>query len=222
MPLKLKDAKKAGQYTIAPTGNHPARCYAIIDLGTHTEDGNYGVQTNRKLRFSWELPDEVHTFEEGKGPQPFAVHRTVNFVINPRSNFQKMLESWRGKAFTEAELENFEIKKVLGAPCIITVIHVQRGDKTFANVDAVTPLPSKWKTVMSGPVNAPVYYEIDMGKNEIYKALPEWIRLQIDKCNEWADRKPDVGEAPPVGEEDPFQPTDAEDKDGGEDSNRPF
>jgi hypothetical protein len=211
MPLKLKDAKK-GSGTLAPAGSHPARCFQIIDMGTHTDDGAFGVQTNRKIRFSWELPDELHVFDEKKGPQPFSVHRMVNFVIAPRSNFQKMLESWRGRAFTEEELENFEIKKVLGATCMITVVHTVKTGATYANVDSVVPLPAKWKAIMAAPVNPPVYYEIEMGKNAIFQSLPEWLRMQISKCNEWADHKPEVGEAP-SDEQDPFQGT----KDDGAD-----
>ena len=95
MPLKLKDAKKGIGNHRSPAGSHPARCFQIIDMGTHTEDGAFGITTNRKIRFSWELPDELHVFDEKKGPQPFSVHRMVNFVIAPRSNFQKMLESGR-------------------------------------------------------------------------------------------------------------------------------
>jgi hypothetical protein len=178
-----------------------------VDLGTHTEDGNYGIQTNRKIRFSWELPDELHVFDQEKGPQPFAVHRILNFVISPRSNFQKMLESWRGRAFTEDELENFEIKKVVGAPCMVTIVHATKGAQTYANVDTVAPLPTKWKAIMAAPVNQPIYYEIEMGQNAIFKGLPEWIRQQIANCNEWKDTtKPEVGEAPST-EEDPFQST---------------
>ena len=212
MPLKLKDAKK-GSGAIPPAGSHPARCYQIIDMGTHTEDGAFGITTNRKIRFSWELPDELHVFDEAKGPQPFAVHRMVNFVLGPRSNFQKMLESWRGRAFTEDELENFEIKKVLGATCMVAVVHAVRTTQTYANVDSVSPLPAKWKAIMAAPVNTPVYYEIEMGQNAIFKSLPEWLRVQIAKCNEWAGEKTEVGEGPSE-EEDPFQGTE---KDGADD-----
>ena len=217
MPLKLKDAKK-GSGAIAPAGSHPARCYAIIDMGTHTEDGAFGITTNRKIRFSWELPDELHVFEESKGPQPFAVHRMVNFILGPRSNFQKMLESWRGKPFNEQELDNFEIKKVLGATCMVTVVHVVRGAQSYANVDSVVPLPGKWKAIMTPPVNSPIYYEIEMGQNATFKSLPEWLRMQISKCNEWSDQKPEAGH--PSEEEDPFQGSTEETN--GPDADIPF
>jgi hypothetical protein len=207
MPLKLKDAKKGSQ-AIPPAGNHPARCFSIIDIGTHTDDGAYGVQTNRKIRFSWELPDELHVFDEKKGPQPFAVHRLVNFMMNPRSTFQQMLESWRGKQFTADELENFEIRRVLGAPCMVTVVHATKGNNVYANVETVAPLPTKWQAIMAAQINPSVYYEIDMGRNDVFRSLPDWMQQQISKCNEWAEPekkpRPDVGEAPSQ-EEDPFQ-----------------
>jgi hypothetical protein len=206
MPLKLKDARKSSG-AIPPAGNHPARCYSVIDLGTHTEDGNFGVQTNRKLRFSWELPDELHVFDQAKGPQPFAVHRVVNFAMHPKSTLQQMLESWRGKAFEPDELEDFEIQKVVGQPCMVTVVHAARTNNVYANVETVAPLPKKWKAIMAEPVNAPIYYEVGMGRNAVFKSLPDWIQAQISKCQEWGgakEAKPDVGEAPSQ-EEDPFK-----------------
>ena len=216
MSLKLKDARKAS-LAIPPAGSHPARCYQIIDMGTHTEEGAYGIQSNRKIRFSWELPDELHVFDEKKGPQPFVVHRMINFIISPRSNFQKMLESWRGKPFTEEELDSFEIRKVLGAVCMVSVIHALKNGQTYANVENVVPLPAKWKAIMAAPINNPVYYEIEMGKtHSVYKNLPEWLRNQISKCNEWSDQKPDVGEAPSE-EEDPFQSGATEQESGDRD-----
>lgn len=225
MSLTLKDAKKTSM-AIPPVGSHPARCFAIVDLGSHTENGNYGVTTNRKIRFSWELPDELHVFDEKLGPQPFAVHRLLNFVIAPKSNFQKMLESWRGVAFTEAELDNFEVKRVLGAPCMLTVVHTAKGSQTYANVDAVVPLPAKWRAIMSAPINKPVYYEIEMGRNEIFKALPEWLRQQIEQCNEWNEDRPTTKAAPhagevPTEEQDPFQASGEPEKESG-DGGRPF
>jgi hypothetical protein len=224
MSLNTGKAKRTSGGVLAPAGNHPARCFSIIDLGSHTDDGKFGVQTNQKIRISWELPDELHEFDRDKGPQPFAVHMTLNFVISPKSNLLKLLEGWRGKPFTEEELHDFELKKVLGVPCMVNVVHTQKGDQTYANVESVTPLPKKMAALMSDPVNRQVYYEVEMGRNNVFRALPDWIQEMIGKCNEWKDQPPPKP-ARTVTDDDADSPPDDifGDKEGDEEeTDRPF
>jgi hypothetical protein len=215
MPLNLGQTKKSTG-PLVPAGSHIARCYAVIEMGTHTEEGKYGVKTNRKLRFSWELPDVTHVFDEAKGPQPMAIHMMVNFIGGPRSTLVKMLEAWRGRSFTKEEQQSFEIKNVLGAPCMLNVIHKETETGTYANVDSVAPLPARLRKDMPGPINHPIYYEVEMGHNTIYKTLPEWMQDFISKSEEWTE---DLGK----GDEPPdnviFQPEKDEDED---ESSNPF
>lgn len=196
MSLNLKDAKKSGgERALAPAGNHVARCYSIVDLGSHTADGKYGVRTERKIRITWELPEEQHTFQQERGPEPFAVHTTINFTIGPKSRLLKLLESWKGKALSDAELDNFELKSLLGKTCMVNVTHQTVGDNTFANVDSVAPVPKKME--VPSPVNQQIYYEIDMGKSDVFKSLPDWMKEMINKCNEWKSDPPAGSDSPP-------------------------
>jgi hypothetical protein len=107
MSLNLKDAKKGLSGPLAPIGNHIARCYQVIDLGTQ-DDAKYG-NASHKLRFTWELCEEMHDFGKGK-KEPFTVSMTVNFFIGRNSNFTKLLEGWKGGTFSDAELDAFELK----------------------------------------------------------------------------------------------------------------
>jgi len=185
MSLKLSDAKSQG--AIAPAGNHIARCYSVVDLGTHTEDGAYGVKTNRKIRISWELPDELHQFREEKGEEPFAVHKTYNFTMGEKSTMRKDLEAWRGKPFTAEEMNSFELKNLLGTACMVNVTHAEKKNATYANVDGVTAIPKALKDTVKAKTqhNASVYYEVDMGQGKEFEQLPDWMKEMIAKCREW-------------------------------------
>jgi hypothetical protein len=51
-----------------------------------------------------------------------------------------VLESWRGKKFTDAELDGFDLEKLLGANCQIHAAHDVGADgNTYANVTLVLP-----------------------------------------------------------------------------------
>lgn len=202
MSLKLSDAKSQGP--IAPAGNHIARCYSVVDLGTHTEDGQFGVKTNRKIRISWELPDETHVFKPEKGEEPFAVHKSYNFVMGEKSTLRKDLEAWRGKVFTPEEMATFELKNLLGATCMVNVAHADKKNATYANVDGVTAIPKALKEAVKAKAAhcSPVYYEVTMGEGKEFDALPDWMKDMIRKCREWNQpTEQERQEEPPIDDE---------------------
>lgn len=123
-------------YTPIPAGNHIARCYEMIQIGTVIEQtGIYAGKESHKVRLTWETPDEKHDF--GKGLQPFSISKEFTLSMNEKATLRKMLESWRGKAFTEDEAKRFDITKLLGKPCMISVIHkVSKTGKNYAEISS--------------------------------------------------------------------------------------
>jgi hypothetical protein len=199
MSLNLKDAKKGLSGPLAPIGNHIARCYQLIDLGMQ-DDPRYG-NASHKLRFAWELCEELHDFGKGK-KEPYSVSMQVNFFIGRNSNFQKLLEGWKGGTFTDAELENFELKKLVGKSCMVNVVHATVGDRDYANVASVSPVPAKWRDRVPAMVNNPLYFEVEMGPtSKEFRALPEFLQKIVEKCHEWRGQ----GALPSSAEsDDPF------------------
>jgi hypothetical protein len=204
MSLNLKNAKKGMSGPLAPIGNHIARCYQIIDLGTQ-DSIKYG-NASHKLRFTWELCEEKHDFGKGK-PEPYSVSMTVNFFFGRNSNFTKLLEGWKGGTFTDAELDAFELKKLVGKSCMVNVVHNTSGDNDYANVASVSPVPAKWKDRVPAIYNKTLYFETEMGPNsDEFKSLPEFLQKMIEKCHEWQGKgsslPPKEEENDPFGEED--------------------
>lgn len=186
MSLNLKDAKKGlGDRALAPVGNHIARCYQVVDLGMQ-DSPKYG-NASHKLRFTWELCEETRDFGKGK-PEPYSVSMTVNFFFGRNSNFTKLLEGWKGGTFTDAELDNFELKKLVGKACMINIVHTQSGDQEYANVASVSPVPAKWKDRVPAMHNPPLYFEVEMGPtSREFLMLPEFLQKIIANCHEWRD-----------------------------------
>lgn len=182
MGLTLGKAKSSSTRPQAPEGNHPAICVQVLDLGTHKGEWKGKSRLNRKVRITWELPEEKAVFDDTKGEQPFLVSRTYNFSVSEKSTFRKDLESWRGRAFTEEELNTFDIEKLLEAGAMVTIVHNENG---YSDVSTVAALPKQLKAIMPKPINPTIYYSIEDGRDETYDSLPDFLRKMCDECEEW-------------------------------------
>ncbi len=204
MPL-IASAKSGAPRQNPPAGTHVARAYQIIDLGTHDKEWQGKKRKSHEIRVSWELPDELADFGKGK-PEPFAVHKTYTLSLSEKANLRHDLESWRGKPFTEQELESFDVCTVLGAPCMVTIIHVEKNGNTYANVSNVTALPKSMKATMPAPVNPPVEFSLADHDEAVFRALPDFLREIIQASDEWkqngAEPAPPDDDNIPMGDED--------------------
>lgn len=180
----IASAKSKTVSTPAPAGNHVARCVRVIELGLQKETGQYGTKIQHKLMLGFELPTELHTFKEENGPEPFMLSSEYTVSLGEKANLRKDLESWRGQPFTPAELESFDVGKLLGVPCLLNVVHNKaKNGNTYANVKGITPLPKGF--TCPAAISELLKYEIEGGKNEVFGKLPEWIRNKISGCEDW-------------------------------------
>jgi hypothetical protein len=133
MPIIAR--KKQSNYKPAPEGLHQAVCCDVWepwDAPNPFQEGE--MQT--KTAIVWQL-DSVNP-ETGK---PYEVMQQYTLTLHEKSNLCKVLESWRGRAFTDAEKDGFDIEALIGANCQIQIIHNIKDDgRVFANVQAVVPL----------------------------------------------------------------------------------
>lgn len=187
----LKDS--GGDYTPAPAGTHIARCISVINLGTqHSE--MYGNDSLRVM-LAWELCNETKAID-GK-EVPLVVNKEYTASLNKKATLRHHLDAWRGKSFTEEELKGFDTKKILGAPCMLTITHSQNDEgKTRAKINSVTSLLKG--TGAPEPYHKLINYEITDGRNDMFKSLPEWIQKKIDNCAEWNQGDATQAEPDPV------------------------
>lgn len=124
MAIKFKNK----EYETAPQGLHNAVCVDVVDLGI--VDTPFGPTD--QIKIVWQLE------EENKKGFRFLVSKRYNPSKSPKSNLRKMLEAWRLKPFTKEEMNEFDIEKLIGVNCQITIGHKITDDATYANVLAVT------------------------------------------------------------------------------------
>ena len=149
-------------FTPTPQGNHLATCYRVIDLGTQKTEFQGKEKHQHKLLISWEIPDEK--MDDGR---PFTIGQRFTWSMSEKANRRQVLESWRGKAFSEDDFgpNGFDIKNLLGVGCMLNVVHAGKNGKTYANIATVARLPKGLKT--PALINPVVY--IWLSKEEFNK-----------------------------------------------------
>lgn len=173
----------ASNFTPAPAGAHRAICIGFVDLGT--QKGNYQgkVTIRHQVRVRWELCDEM--MENGK---PFTITKAYTWSMSDKSNLRKNLESWRGKPFEKADFgpEGFDTKKLLGVPCLITIVHADNNGRTYANIAGISPLP-KGMERPSAAVNPLTYLALEPGgfDKAVFESLPDQTKEQIKLSPEY-------------------------------------
>ncbi len=158
-------------------GNHQGVCVAIIDLGTQYNELYKKEQP--KIMLIWELTDFPLNDKNGQivGYQVISKEYTVS--LGEKANLYADLISWRGQDFTDEELQGFQIKKVLGANCLVNVVKNKKG---YSQVAAVTKLP-KGMGAKKGTYQ--LIYDMDEGVTPIPEGVPDWIIKKIKASQEY-------------------------------------
>jgi hypothetical protein len=135
MPIMVSGSESKN-YTPAPEGGHHAVCVDIIEKGMLPNPFKDG-ELQRKIDIAWQLSE---TRDDGKR---FIVYKRYTASLNEKATLRHDLESWRGRPFSQAELAGFDLESIIGANCLLNVVHkagTKDPSKVFANVAAVMPL----------------------------------------------------------------------------------
>ena len=122
MSLTLKQGEN--DFEKLEKGIYHATCFRMVDLGT--QDNTYKGETNKRLkvRLDFEITEALDPdtnqvmMADGR---PFGVGREYTASLFESANLRKDLESWRGKSFTQEELDSLELTDFLGCTVKIEV-----------------------------------------------------------------------------------------------------
>lgn len=129
-------AKASGSsFVPAPAGTHSAVCVDVVDLGMLEVTFANKAKKQHKINVVWQIG------EVRNDNKPYQVQKRYTLSLHEKAGLRKDLESWRGRPFTQGELEGFDVESVLSAPCMLNVIHNVKDGSTYANVTAVMKLP---------------------------------------------------------------------------------
>ena len=176
-------AKDNGGINIPPleAGVYPAIGSMMVDEGVqiNTKFGN----SSRKFRMFWDIVGE--TIEINGETFPRRMSKEYSFSLAEKSNLRKDLQAWRGKPFTEEELQGFALVNVLNKGCQLQIINEEKNNKVFNNIAAIMALPKGTK--LDELQETTVF---DMENPETYKhwgKIPGWIQERIKKAENYEE-----------------------------------
>ena len=167
MAIMAKADADDGNFKKVPAGTHQAVCVDVVDLGMVTRKSQWGEKTQHQIRIVWQVPDEADP------AKPFMVSRQYTLSLWEKANLFKDLESWRGKKFTEKELEGFDVETVITANALLTVVQESKNGKTYSNVKTVSAL---------------------VKGTEKLTAIPGYTRVKDRKAESHQDAPPPAGD----------------------------
>jgi hypothetical protein len=160
MPIYVSGKKK---FTPAPEGLWPGICVDVVDLGM-VESSKY--EPRHMVQIRWVL-DAEPALESGK---PHMAMRQFGNSLGKKSHLRPFLEAWRGRKFTNEELELFDLETLIGACGQIQIIHATHDGETYGNVQAVVPYP-RGMSKMTVPTD--YVRQVDREKREEYEKHPD-------------------------------------------------
>ena len=174
MPSIVK-SKGEGSFELVPTGTHLAICTTVVNLGP--QESPWGIKNKHYIGF--EVPSVRVSWTKDKVDHegPAIIGSRYTSSLSPKAILRGHLESWRGKAFSEAELDGFDLQNLLGVPCLISVVHTDDGK--YANIASIMGIPAGM-TVPDQEGDTLKYDETDATAAADLGKLPEWMQKLIN------------------------------------------
>ena len=160
-------------FKLPEPGTYSAVCTRIIDLGTQETHYQGEIKKARKIMLSWEIDSLM---DDGR---PFLVSNRFTKSIHPNSLLGQTLETWRGQAFTDEERNGFELDRILGASCMVTLVK----DGQYVNVKGVNKIPKGMSALT--PVGSLTLLDLENFSPEVYATLSDRIKEAIAKSPEY-------------------------------------
>lgn len=171
----------------APVGNHVARMYRIINIGTVEEEYMGEVKQLNKILLTFELCNEKKEFKEGEGERPISVSREFTFSMGPKANLRKFIEGMLGTAMKDDEANLLDVETLLGKACLLNVVHkVSGAGKTYALIQNASPLPKG----MDAPAQVNPNFILGYGETwdvEKFKKLSKFIQEKMVKSAQYKE-----------------------------------
>jgi len=169
-----------------PSGTHHAVCQSVHDLGIQETTFNGESKRQHKIVVVWEVNERIQTGDFAG--QRFVVSKRYTLSLHEKSTLRHDLKSWRGRDFTEAELGTFDLEKLIGANCLLSIAEETKGDKTYTNIAAVmSPPKGAEKLTPELPVDHPFKWIEELKAKAIKPAPAEDEYIPADSFSPSAE-----------------------------------
>ncbi|CAB4178861.1 hypothetical protein UFOVP1022_15 [uncultured Caudovirales phage] len=188
MIIAKQSSNSQSDFKLPPAGSFMARLYRIIDIGTQTTEWMGKRKMQRKIIAMFELHGEDN---EGKPLQtlegkPLIVSKRYTLSLDEKATLRKDLEAWRGKAFTQEELDGFNLEVLLGKCCMVSITHSSYEGKEYANISSISQIPSALKKLGEPKgVNELMIFTLNPFDQSKFEKLSEGMQGVIKKSSEY-------------------------------------
>lgn len=156
-------------------GVYTAVSSMLIDIGG--QQSAIDNKVRRKFMMVWTILNE---FIEVNGEQlPRIISKEYTLSLNEKSNLRKDLQAWRGKAFTEEELQGFNLLTIMNKPCQLQIINEERNGSTYNNISAIMSMPKGMKVDELEETTVFLLNNNETWRN--WEKIPKWIQEKIKK-----------------------------------------
>lgn len=205
MIIAKQSPNTGGDFKLPPAGSFLARLYRIIDIGTQTTEWMGKKKMQRKIITMFELHGEDNDGQplQTAESKPLIVSKRYTLSLDEKATLRKDLEAWRGKAFTQEELDGFNLEVLLGKFCMVNVTHSTYDGKEYANIANISQVPSALKK-LGEPVgvNEPMIFTLDPFDQDKFNKLSEGMQGVIKKSAEYRNTfEPNAPAVITVGED---------------------
>jgi len=171
-----------------PAGSHAAVCVKVIDIGTQPSSyQGKPAEPKRKLRIFWELAE---TMADGR---PFLAMQKYTASLHKKAALRRDVESWTGIKLTDAQIEGFSPRILLGKPCLLGL--VESDDGNYVNVKSIMKLPKEMAAPK--PVGELIYFDLDNFDAQVFSKFSEKTKATIMQSPEY--QRLNTEDAPEAG-----------------------
>lgn len=148
---------------------------AIIDLGVQ-ENSIFGKK-QRKVMIVWNIAGETVKINDEEKPRVISKEYTMS--LSEKSTLRRDLQAWRGKPFTNEELQGFDLKNILNVPCQLQINQDEKNGKTYTVIAAIMAIPKGMK--VEKLEDTYIFDTYDPTSWIYYDQIPNWIKEKIKK-----------------------------------------
>lgn len=176
---------KGGDFKTVPAGNHVARLYRLLHIGTVPEVYMGEDKMTDKIMLGFELPNEKAVFTAEKGEEPFVISREFTLSMSEKANLRKIVEGMLGTTFNDDEAYEFDVESLIGQTCLLNVVHKksEKSGNDYALIMSASPLPKG----MEAPAayNKAQVLDYDKWNEDLFMSLPGFLKEKIRASEEY-------------------------------------
>lgn len=193
MGLTVRASGGASSFKPVPPGMHLARCYRVVDMGTQTTTWKGQTKQVPKVMLQF----EVHSEDADGNPlvtdkgEPMSISKNFTASLADKAILRQELENWRSRAFTSEELDGFQLKNVLGAWAMLSIVKEKGNDgNEYTNISSINPVSSQIrKAGLPEPHNELKIFDLENPDMAMFETFGNKLKEKIQATPEWKDRQ---------------------------------